>query len=152
MKNWPNKDSCFVFAPLNFFITNGSWMSLGLVAFSRYVMNLIFVKHKWFFLRYLSITNPKLWKALSVKHRNLMMVGGIWLYALLIVFIPILGNFRHFGYNDRQRKCDYIEVDENLGKLFNSIQFGLPFILMVVSYFKIWRKSQKSTSSVKPYL
>ena len=80
------------------------------------------------------------------------MVVGIWLYALFIVFIPIIGNVRHFGYNVRQKKCDYIEVNENLGKLFNSIQFGLPFILMVVSYFEILRKSKKSTSSVKPYL
>ena len=81
-----------------------------------------------------------------------MMVGGIWFYALLIVFTPIIGNFGHFGYNDYQRKCGYLEVDENLGKLMDSIEFGLPFILMVVSYFRIWRKTTKLYSVVKPYL
>jgi hypothetical protein len=81
-----------------------------------------------------------------------MMVGGIWLYAILIVFAPIIGHFGRFGYNVKQRKCGYLEVDENLGKVMDSIEFGLPFILMVVSYFRIWRKTRKLTSVVKPYL
>jgi hypothetical protein len=102
MKNWPRKqdNSCFAFAALNFLIAYASWISLGFVAFSRYLTILMFFKYK-FLLRFLGVNHPKLCKALSVKHRNLMMVGGIWLYALSMLFLPLMGGFGHFGYSDR---------------------------------------------------
>ena len=105
--------------------------------------------------RFLGLNHPKLCKTLSVKHRNLMMVGGIWLYALLMLFMPLIGNFGHFGYSDRLRKCDYIEdpgVDENLRKCFYSIEFGVPLLLVVVSYFRIWRKTTQLSLILKPHM
>jgi hypothetical protein len=107
------------------------------------------------FFRFHAINHPKLCKTLSVKHRNLMMVGGIWFYALLVLFMPLIGNFGHFGYSERLNKCDYIEdedVDENSRKMFYFIAFGLPSLLVVASYFRIWTSTTDLSSIVKPYL
>ena len=107
-------------------------------------------------LRYLGITHPELCKKVLTKHRNLMIAGGIWFYAFLMVFPTITGDFGKFGYNERLQKCDYMDdeddIDEDLRRLFYSIEFGLPFILIVVSYFGIWRKTTKLASFLKPHL
>ena len=83
-----------------------------------------------------------------------MIAGGIWFYAFLMFFPTITGHFGKFGYNTRLEKCDYMDddIDEDLRRLFYSIEFGLPFALIVVSYFGIWRKTTKSASFVKPHL
>ena len=83
-----------------------------------------------------------------------MIAGGIWCYAFLMVFPSITGNFGSFGYNERLEKCDYMDddIDEDLRRLFYSIESGLSIVLIVVSYFGIWRKSTKSASSLKPHL
>jgi hypothetical protein len=83
-----------------------------------------------------------------------MIAGGIWFYSFLMVIPSITGRFGSFGYNERLEKCDYIDEDIEWywRILFFSIELGLPFVLIVVSYFGIWRKSTKLASSVKPHL
>ena len=65
--------------------------------------------------------------------------------CFFIVFLMIKGHFGKFGYNERLEKSDYMndDIDEDLRRLFYSIEFGLPFALIVVSYFGIWRKNIK---------
>ena len=47
-------------------------------------------------------------------------------------------------------KCDYIEKGEVDPKyLFYSIGFGLPAIIIIVSYFIIWKTTLKSSSFLK---
>ena len=79
-----------------------------------------------------------------------MMVGEIWLYALLMVIPTISGNLGYntglgkFGNHSRLGKCEYIDgdfdvdLDDHLRTIFYSFEFGVPFILIVVSYFGIW--------------
>ena len=88
------------------------------------------------------------------------MVLTIWLYALVMVTptltttltIPAQGKIGYsgaFGYNPGLGKCDY--MDSNGPRvLFYTIGFGLPLILIVVSYAGIWRTTTHSSSSVQP--
>ena len=66
-----------------------------------------------------------------------------------------------FGYNVRLGKCDYLsesearddwsEEDDKIHPrvLFLSVGFILPMIMIVVSYFTIWRTSIMSSSFLK---
>ena len=71
------------------------------------------------------------------------------------------GTFGTFGYNVRLGKCDYLsdsearddwsEEDDKIRPrvLFLSVGFILPMIMIVVSYFTIWRTSIMSSSFLK---
>ena len=77
-----------------------------------------------------------------------MMVLGIWVYALMMVIPTITEKYGSFGYAADLGKCDYIiskdDVDPRM--LFYTLGFGIPFILIVGSYFAIWRKTTRSFS------
>ena len=109
---------------------------------------------------FLCVSHPQMSKAVSVKNRGLCMVLTIWLYALVMVTptltttltIPAQGKIGYsgaFGYNPGLGKCDY--MDSNGPRvLFYTIGFGLPLILIVVSYAGIWRTTTHSSSSLQP--
>ena len=88
------------------------------------------------------------------KHKNFMIVIGIWVYAFMMVLPTICGFHGEFGYNEDLGKCDYIETetDDDPRLFFYSIGFGLPLILIVVSYYSIWRNATKLSSFLKPHL
>ena len=78
------------------------------------------------------------------------MVFGIWFYALGMVTPTISGIYGNFGYNEYLGKCDYITKDDNTPRVvFYSLGFGLPLILIVVSYFGT---TIKSSLFLKPSL
>ena len=63
----------------------------------------------------------------------------------------ISGIFGEFGYNEDLGRCVYITKDDNTPRvLFYSLGFGLPLILIVISYFGIWRTTIKSGLFLKP--
>jgi hypothetical protein len=79
-----------------------------------------------------------------------MTVLGIWAYAFVMIIPTMLGKYGSFGYAKDLGKCDYIlndGVDPRV--LFYSLGFGLPAILIIVSYFGIWRTTTKSSSFLK---
>ena len=79
-----------------------------------------------------------------------MMVVGIWVYSFLMVLPTMMDKYGHFGYADDLGKCDYITKDDVDPKLlFITVGFGFPLILIVVSYFVIWRTSTKSSVFLK---
>ena len=106
------------------------------------------------FSRFLAYSHPNLSKVVLIKNRNLMMVCGIWVYALGMVAPTISGIYGTFGYNKDLGKCDYISIHKyDCGRprqLFYSLGFGLPLILIVISYFGIWRTTIKSGLFLKP--
>jgi hypothetical protein len=52
------------------------------------------------FSRFLACSFPNLSKAVSIKNRNLIMVFGIWVYALGLVAPTNTGIYGKFGYNE----------------------------------------------------
>ena len=105
------------------------------------------------FLRCLSLSAPRISKAVSRKKRNLMMVFAIWLYALLLVLPTSLNWYGQFGYVTELGKCDYLSPrhsgDLHPRKLAMSIGFLVPLVLIVFSYVTIWRTTIKSSSFLK---
>ena len=78
---------------------------------------------------------------------------GFWnLGDVLAMVVPtISGIYGNFGYNEYLGKCDYITEDDNTPRtIFYSLGFGLPLILIVVSYFGIWITTIKSGLFLKP--
>ena len=101
-------------------------------------------------IRCLSLTYPEVSKIVSIKHRNLVTVVGIWVYALVMVMPTATGSYGAFDYVSHLGKCEYIIKNEvNPKYLFWSIGFGLPAIIIIVSYFIIWRTTLKSSSFLK---
>ena len=81
------------------------------------------------------------------------MVAGIWVYSLTMVSPTLsktydMPGYGRFGYNEDLGKCGYDDV-QGPRVLFYSIGFGVPLILIVVSYFGIWTITMKSSSSLK---
>ena len=61
-----------------------------------------------------------------------------------------MGKYGSFGYDAALGKCDYIRKDGvDPRMLFYTFGFGIPFILIVVCYFAIWRMSSRSSSFIK---
>ena len=91
-------------------------------------------------------------KAVSIKKRNLMMVICIWVYGIILVLPTWVGWYGRFGYDSRLGKCDFQDTGDTLihpHKLFLGVGFIIPFILIMVSYFTIWRTSIRSSSFLK---
>ena len=97
------------------------------------------------------MTYPELSKAVSIKHRNLITFLGIWVYALLMVIPTIMGKYGSFGYAADLGKCYVIISKDGVDprRLLYTLGFGIPFILIVASYFAIWRMSTRSSSFLK---
>ena len=102
-----------------------------------------------------------------------MLVVMGWVYAAAMVAPTIsktlgssqflnfslgLPGYGTFGYNKHRGKCDYMDDNDDKDDnddngpraLFMSLGFGLPFILIVASYFGIWRTSILSGAILKP--
>ena len=83
-----------------------------------------------------------------------MMVAAIWLYSFLLVLPTILTWHGEFGFAEELGKCDYLKPSEghfHPRKLYMSIGFLVPLLLIVLSYLTIWRTSIKSSSFLKRY-
>ena len=103
-----------------------------------------------YIIRCLSLTYPEVSKIVSIHHRNLATVIGIWVYAMVMVIPTATGSYGAFDYAPLLGKCDYVDKNGvNPRYLFYSIGFGLPAIIIIVSYFIIWRTTLKSSSFLK---
>ena len=81
-----------------------------------------------------------------------MMVLGTWVYATLLVFPTLFHWYGKFGYDPELGKCDYLNVGKSSihpRQLFLGIGFTVPMVIIVVSYFTIWRTTIKSSSFLK---
>ena len=78
---------------------------------------------------------------------------GLWTYSFLLVLPTILELHGKFGYDKDLGKCGYLkrEMDETPDprSLYFSIGFLNPLIIMLVSYYRIWRKTISSSSFLK---
>ena len=80
------------------------------------------------------------------------MVLAIWVYAFILVLPTILKGYGEFGYDHILGKCDYINPDSyhvHPRQLFLGIGFSVPMVVILVSYFTIWRTTRKSSSFLK---
>ena len=83
----------------------------------------------------------------------MLVVVGIWVYALLMIIPTSIGKYGTFDYDPVSGKCDYLANAYGDPRYFLCIVgFGLPFILIAASYADIWRRATKSSKGVKPYL
>jgi len=87
----------------------------------------------------------------------------IWIYGFALVSPTTFGLYGTFGWDPTLGKCDFclhssdgkcdlIEASETMihpRKIFLTIAFIVPLIMIVMSYFTIWRTAIKSSSSLK---
>ena len=102
--------------------------------------------------RCLSLCAPRTSKAVTRKKRNLVMVAAIWLYSFLLVLPTILSWHGELGFAEELGKCDYLRPSEgnfHPRKLYMSIGFLVPLLLIVLSYLTVWRTSIKSSEFLK---
>ena len=103
--------------------------------------------------RCLCICNPKFSKIVFSKNKNVLMVLVLWIYSFLLVLPTILELHGKFGYDHIHGKCGYLkrEMDEKPDprSLYFCIGFFNPLIIMLVSYYSIWRKTINSSSFIK---
>ena len=103
--------------------------------------------------RALCICNPKFSKIIFSKNKNLLMVLGLWVYSFILVLPTVLELHGKFGYDQILGKCGYLkrELDEKPDprSLYFCIGFFNPLIIMLVSYYRIWRKTINSSSFIK---
>ena len=154
-RGWPSGGdswTCKGFAAFRYMNAYSAWMALGFVAFSRWV-DTGHSHSLTYYCRCLSLSAPRMSKAVSRKKRNLMMVFAIWLYSFLLVLPTILHWHGRFGYAPEQGKCDYLtpreEGEIHPRKIYMSIGFLIPLLLIVASYVTIWRTTIKSSSFLK---
>ena len=104
-------------------------------------------------LRCLCICDPKRSKVIFSSNKNLLIVLGVWVYSFLLVLPTILEVHGKFGYDAELGKCGYLKKDVNETpdprSLYFSVGFLNPLIIMIISYYKIWRKSMSSSSFLK---
>ena len=81
------------------------------------------------------------------------MVLGLWVYSFLLVLPTVLELHGKFGYDQILGKCGYLKrkTDEKPDprSLYFCIGFFNPLIIMLVSYYSIWRKTINSSSFIK---
>ena len=80
--------------------------------------------------------------------RNITIVIGNWIYALFMILPPTLKWYGKFGYDERHGKCDYLEITDSF-LTTKCVSFGIafivPLIMILASYFILWKKSLAST-------
>ena len=63
-----------------------------------------------------------------------------------MVLPPVFKWYGEFGYDERHGKCDYLEITDDF--LTTTTTFGIafiiPMIMILVSYFILWKKSLTS--------
>jgi len=134
-KGWDDDWTCAGFGAWRNLNAFAAWMALGFVALSRF----------------LSLCSPRLCKLVSIKNRNLLSVGFVWLYAFFLVLPTIFSWYGKFGYDPELGKCGYLSTNPckvHPRKVFFSIAFFLPLSIMVKSYFTIWRTCSTNNSTV----
>ena len=102
--------------------------------------------------RCLSLCAPRTCQAVTRRKRNLLVVAAIWLYSALLVLPTVLSWHGEFGFAEELGKCDYLRPGEGTfhpRKLYMSIGFLVPLLLIVLSYLTFWRTSIKSSSFLK---
>ena len=98
--------------------------------------------------RCISVCFPLFSKTILDGKKNLLLVFGIWVYAIVLVLPTIFKVYGKFGYDRKRGKCDYLEDKENVigAKLcFLGIAFIVPMILIAVSYYVLWRTAKASS-------
>ena len=66
-----------------------------------------------------------------------------------MILPTMMGRYGSFGYTKELGKCDYIVKDGVDPKvLFYSLGFGIPAVMIILSYFGTWRTTLKSSSSL----
>ena len=83
---------------------------------------------------------------------NLMVICGIWIYAFVLLIPTISGKYGSFGYNPETGKCDYkVNGDLDPRVFLYSVGFAIPFFLVVIGNFGIWKVATKPSRSLIPY-
>ena len=81
------------------------------------------------------------------------MVLGVWIYSFLLVLPAVLEIHGKFGYDQILGKCGYLKSamgeKPDPRSLYLCIGFFNPLIIMLVSYYCIWRKTINSSSFIK---
>ena len=81
------------------------------------------------------------------------MVLGLWVYSFILVLPTVLELHGQFGYDQILGKCGYLkrELDEKPDprSLYFCIGFFNPLMIMLGSYYSIWRKTINSSSFIK---
>jgi len=134
-KFWPlGHEMCVIWASIRYINAFAAWMAVGFVALSRC----------------LALKNRLLCKKILYGTRGYLVIGLIWVYAVIMVIPSLTEAYGQFGYNRKNGKCDFVEKDGlDPHFFFYAVGFLFPLAILVVSYFIIWKTSKKSSKYLK---
>lgn len=126
---------CSVFVFLRYVNIQAELLSIAAIAINRCVL----------------IAKPKVYPQVFTGAKTAAIIASIWLVSIAIMLLPLLKIYGEFTYNDNTEECDF-DDDTDLGKgprkVFLSLGFMLPCIIIIASYSYIYYKARKSSAKV----
>lgn len=126
---------CSVFVFLRYVNIQAELLSIAAIAINRCVL----------------IATPKSYPNVFSTCKTAGIIAGIWLVSIAIMLIPLLEVYGQFTYNVKTEECDFDdETDQGKAprKVFLTLGFLLPCIIIITSYSYIYYKARKSSTKM----
>lgn len=131
-----NDTGCSVFVFLRYVNIQAELLSIAAIAVNRCLL----------------IAVPKWYPRLFSGPRTAGLIAGIWLVSAGLMLVPLLQIYGKFVYNERTDECDFsdqTQYGQTPRKLFLSLGFLLPCVVIIVSYSYIFYKARQSSAKVR---
>ncbi|GIX70216.1 hypothetical protein CDAR_530541 [Caerostris darwini] len=104
--------------------------------------------------RYILIVHPTLYRDMYKPRNIAIMIGFIWISALVLLFFPLFEVWGKFGYDPKVGTCSIMKLNERSPKMtLYIVAFGLPSMVFLVCYSRIfWVVHQASQRVMKDSL
>ncbi|XP_013775723.1 G-protein coupled receptor moody-like [Limulus polyphemus] len=102
--------------------------------------------------RYILIVHPSVYKKVYRKRYIIAMIITILLFVLVLLLPTLVGAWGRFGYDEKTRECDMIEVNGRSSKYFLfTFGFSLPSVIIVFCYTRILCVMKRSSKRLQKY-
>ncbi|KAK8393952.1 hypothetical protein O3P69_006945 [Scylla paramamosain] len=130
-----DKTGCSVFVFQRYVNIQAELLSIAAIAINRCVL----------------IAMPKSYPNVFSSRKTVGIIAGIWLVSIAIMLIPLLKVYGEFTYNDNTEECDFddeVPQGKTPRKVFLSLGFLLPCIIIITSYSYIYYKARQSSANL----
>ncbi|XP_076314362.1 G-protein coupled receptor moody-like [Tachypleus tridentatus] len=136
-QRWIFSDTlCIVFPFVQYFNGGSSLLLISAITINRYIL----------------IVHPSVYKKVYRKCYIIVMIITIWLFVLVLLVPTLLGTWGRFGYDEKTRECDMIEVNGHSSKYFLfTFGFSLPSVIIVFCYTWILWVIKRSSRRLHKY-